>query len=367
MPRALEQGEAYFNQHPRHPPFEMGCFGADTDGCLGAAMLLLGHATDTPRYCEEALLPAYWWADIATDHVDFTCHETPKYSWQWIVQPYIRWTELVYAYYETGDPYLLETARFTADAFYRFFWTNRPHRSVGRDALACSGLLALYECTGESVYLRRAGEVLAEVRRSYDQPEYYWPGHQSGCGPNGVARYPSYDYIPMVQARLQVQYLAKDTWMCARGSRDAEWDFVRRMNEVFYEKEHSGWEKRAGSLSYMSLTALADAFPDESDKWIDRLIHWNTELELPDTHDGGKTHSWVTSALRFDSWAWGATWEDDALHLRPKTRLLEDPRAPKHATIATPRGDVEVEYAGGEVRWVAGPRVPMKVHDNPFE
>ena len=33
-------------------------------------MLLLGHATERPDFCAGALLPAYWWADIAIDHVD---------------------------------------------------------------------------------------------------------------------------------------------------------------------------------------------------------------------------------------------------------------------------------------------------------
>ena len=28
-----------------------------------------------------------------------------------------RWLELVHAYWETGDPYLLETASFTADSY----------------------------------------------------------------------------------------------------------------------------------------------------------------------------------------------------------------------------------------------------------
>lgn len=209
LPHTLELGrEQFATPHPRGGfPFEVGRSAQGNDGTLAAAMLLLGHAGDDEGLCRQALQPAYWWADVAIDHVNFTTHELPKYSWQWIVQPYHRWLELVHAYWETGDPYLLETARFTADAFYRFFWTNRPHRFVGRDALAVADLLALWESTGEAVYLQRSREVLAEARCSYDQHDAYWPGHQSGAGPNGVARQPSWDYIPMLLGRLHVQLL----------------------------------------------------------------------------------------------------------------------------------------------------------------
>ncbi len=364
VPRALEVGgEGYFTPHPRHGPFELGCSGRDQDGTLGAAMLMLGYTTGETRFCTHALLSAYWWADIATDHVDFTVHELPKYSWQWIVQPYMRWTELVYAYWETGDPYLLETAKFTADAYYRFFWTNRPHRFVGRDALPCSGLLALWQATGQYMYLQRMGEIIAEGRRSYGQTDDYWPGHQSGCGPNGVARQPSYDYIPMVLARVQTQYLEamKGRW---RSDEEAGWDFIRSMLELVDSHEKGDWAKRAVDLSYFPFIAMAEHFPDEADYWLDMMNRWNAEMEMPDTHDGGKAYSWVMSAIRFDAWAWGARWEDGTLVLSPSTKLLEDPRAPETARIWTPEGWVTLAYANGEARAVSPKGFPVEVASN---
>jgi len=364
VPRALEVGEEYFEPHPRHGPFELGCSSRDQDGTMGAAMLLLGRATDRPRYCLHALLPAYWWADIAIDHVDFTVHELPKYSWQWLVQPYMQWMELVYAYWETGDPYLLETARFTADAYYRFFCTNRPHRFVGRDALPCSGLLALYECTGEQVYLQRAREILAEARRSYDQLEYYFPGHQSGCGPNGVARQVSYGYIPMVQAGLHALLIETSEGALPPEEEQQALAFMRLMNRVFREQgRDDGWLQRAVCLAYLALTAVADRDPAESANCIGLLNFWNQAADMPETHDGGKPYDWVAGALRFDSWAWGATWEDGVLHLRPKHALLSSPRAPKQAVISTPKGAVEVEYRNGTVAPVAKVPFPVRVHE----
>lgn len=349
VPRALEVAVDYGDQHPEHGEFMLGCAGRDTDGALGAAMLLLGRATGVSSHIEGALLPAYWWADVAVDHTSFTVHELPKYSWQWIVQPYQRFTEIVYAYQETGDPYLLETATFVADAYYRFFKTNRPHRFVGRDALGGSGLLALYELTGKDVYLERLRDIMAEARRSYDQTEHYWPGHQSGAGPNGVAREPSWDYIPMLLARLHVEMLEAAAGDLPPQEEAEAWDFVRRMAQLADEKPDGGWIMRATSLAYVSLTALADRYPDEGGHWIGMLNRWNAASRTPDEHDGGKTYSWVTSALRFDAWAWGATIRDGTLQFDPKPDLLDDPRAPTSAEVWTPDGWRRVRWERGEV------------------
>jgi hypothetical protein len=323
----------------------------------------LGHATERPNFCHQALLPAYWWADIAIDHVDFTCHEVPKYSWQWIVQPYMRWIELVYAYWETSDPYLLDTARFVADAYCRFFWTNRPHRFVGRDALGVSGLLALYESTGEAVYLQRARGVLAEARRSYDQTEAYWPGHQSGCGPNGVARQASYDYIPMLLARLHVQLIEVAHGVLPSDEEEEAWQFIRCMVELARDRGGEGWILHAVSLSYMVLTALADHYPHEADTWIGLLHRWNEEHGMPEAHTGGKAYSWVISALHFDAWAWGATWEHGVLCVQPRG-ILKDPRAPDHATVWTPEGKVGLVLQEGTISSVG--TVPCSVQVKPF-
>ncbi|MEW6752481.1 MAG: hypothetical protein AB1505_16065 [Candidatus Latescibacterota bacterium] len=60
-------------------------------------MLLLSRAAGVPALGEAAPLPAYWWAGVAIDHTNVTVHELPKCRWQWIVQPYHRWLELVHA------------------------------------------------------------------------------------------------------------------------------------------------------------------------------------------------------------------------------------------------------------------------------
>jgi len=351
-PHALELAAAQYGEpHPQGGyPFEVGRSARDNDGTLGAALLLLGHAADRPGLCAQALAPAYWWADIAIDHVSFTVHEVPKYSWQWIVQPYHRWLELVHAYWETGDPYLLETARFTADAYYRFFWTNRPHRSVGRDALPVFDLLALWEATGETVYWQRAREILAEVRRSYAQTRDYWPGHQSGAGPNGVARQPDWEYIPMLLARLHAHLLRAGEGGLPQAEREEAGAFLRQASELAATRGGTGWVLHGTALSYGVLPVLAELYPDEAERWLAELNERNRRHGMPGTHDGGQPFTWASGALWLDCWAWGARWEQGELRTRPQRALLRADGAPRRATVATPEGLVLLEFDGSAVR-----------------
>ena len=120
---------------------------------------------------------------------------------------------------------------------------------------------------------------------------------------------------------------------------------------------------RATSLSYAVLTSLADHSLQREDRWIELLQRFNLEQEMPEAHDGGKPYSWVVGAMWFDAWAWGATWDSGTgtLNLRPNARLLGDPRAPKTAVVATPRGKVELHYENREIRTSGAIDFPVAV------
>ncbi|NUN96676.1 MAG: hypothetical protein HUU16_10940 [Candidatus Omnitrophica bacterium] len=356
IPQALVAGEAsWFAQQTLTGPFEHGRRSADGDGTLAAAMLALGSALSRTDYCREALAPAYWRADIPIHHVDFKIREIPYFGWQWIVQPYSVWLGALAGYWETGDPYLLETSQFAADSYYRFFWTNRPHRFVGRDTLPVFDLIAMHQTTGEKFYLNRVRKILAEARATYSQTDAYWPGHQSGCGSNGVARRDQYDYIPMVLAGIHVDFLEEMARFPVEKLPEEEehemWRFIRFMVELTRDKGGvlKDWIPYRMALQYRVMAALMERFPEEREEWSRLLAKWNEEFELPTRHSGAKAFTWTCGALRFDAMAWNPVWVNGALRLAPNRILLETKGAPKTAIIETPLGDVQVAYEDGEV------------------
>jgi hypothetical protein len=359
VPHALKVCEGYFAPQDPYAPFEYGRRGHDGDGTIGAAMLALGSALDVPKYNDGAMPACYWWADVPINHVDFTVREIPYFGWQWIVQPYLRSLEVTWGYWQTGDPYLFETSEFTSDAFYRFFRTNRPHRFVGRDCLPVFELLALYQTTGEKLYLNRAEKVLAEGRRSYSQLEFYWPGHQSGSGTNGVARIENWEYMPFSLARTHLQLIEAARGTLSAKTETDSWDFMKFIaNEVDKkgnQPQDNGWQALRMALAYPVVTALADKFPEENAHWSAWLNKWNTTIGMPDAHSGAKAYEWVSGALTFDAWAWGAKWEGGKLTVKPQKAVLDDPRAPKQCRVSTPVGPVDLAWDGTAIAPVGTP------------
>lgn len=353
VPQALKAAEnSYQAVDSNVGPFEFGRRNQDGDGTLGAALLALGRGFGRPEFCRSAIAPCYWWADIPVDHVTSQVRELAFFGWQWIVQPYSRFMDVVHGYRETGDPYLLETAEIAADGFYRFYVTNRPHRFVGRDALPVYCLLALYETTGSSIYLDRARRVLKDARDSYGQTDAYWPGHQSGAGTNGVARRENYDYTPVLLARLHVLLLEKGGMAINEQERKESWKYIKEMLRLARdrgaEESNKDWFVYRMALEYSVIAALLCEFPEESAEWTALLRADNERFAMPESHSGGRAYSWVSGAMALDAVAWGAEWVDGSLTLDPIPSLLDDPRAPKKAVISTPNGLVEAEWENGK-------------------
>lgn len=135
----------------------------ETPFALMQAWYLFGDAD----IFEDAIRDVYNVADVATDHADMHVRmhgqtmDARSLPMQRVLGHLAGWLE-------TGDPYLLETARAVADAAYWWDRSNWPRRSVGRDAAYVRGLTALARVTGERCLLERAREALhrfASVRR----------------------------------------------------------------------------------------------------------------------------------------------------------------------------------------------------------
>lgn len=109
-----------------------------------------------------AMRSAYHVADVA---VDKTIYAVRMHGYVPPAQslPMQRTMGLVAAYLESGDPYLLETARAVSESAYWWDTHNWPRRSYGRDAAYIRSLIYLYRCFGEQRDLDRARDALGRL------------------------------------------------------------------------------------------------------------------------------------------------------------------------------------------------------------
>ena len=133
-----------------------------SDGEKAHGLMRQAHRTGRRDLYEYALHIAYAYADIGIDHAEYT-HQIESMSHGSISLVLQRTLGMLAAYLETGDPYLLRLAESMADAAYALDRGNWPRRSFGRDAAYIRSLTRLYDVTGESFYLRRAGEACRRV------------------------------------------------------------------------------------------------------------------------------------------------------------------------------------------------------------
>ena len=69
----------------------------------------------------------------------------------------------LYAWLETGDPYLLHTARAVIDTAYTWHKNSWPRRAVGRDACFIHGVVLLYRYLGDEHYRVLARDVIRDI------------------------------------------------------------------------------------------------------------------------------------------------------------------------------------------------------------
>jgi len=146
-------------------PFCSGRFFQSTamlDGEFAHGMMRQAYRTGRRDVYEAALHHAYAFADSGIDHADFT-HQIigmPRGSISLVLQRNIG---MLAAYLETGDPYLLRMAESMADTAYAIDRSNWPRRSYGRDSAYIRSMTRLYDVTGQTFYLQRAGEACRRV------------------------------------------------------------------------------------------------------------------------------------------------------------------------------------------------------------
>jgi hypothetical protein len=125
---------------------------AEWEGGTTQALLIDSYVRPEAAHWHLIRHQLYHFADIAVHHghMMVRCH---GYNTMHAPLPGHRVGALVLGYAETGDPYLLETARAVADTWMWRETTNEPRHAMGRDAYPLAGVMTLYDYTGDERYL----------------------------------------------------------------------------------------------------------------------------------------------------------------------------------------------------------------------
>jgi len=151
------------------------------DGDAGVGMMHNYYYTGRPELFEDALASCYYWADLAVDHTDFTAHQWVG-GWGWKTCAYTKFRDVLYGYLETGDPYLLDVAEMTAEAYWTWYRSNWPRCSIGRDNFELGGWALLWRFLGAEHAKERTQELIRMTCAVLDSRGSI--GGQMGAGPH---------------------------------------------------------------------------------------------------------------------------------------------------------------------------------------
>jgi hypothetical protein len=327
-----------------HGTYEAGYSDRASEGNGGGTMMFSAYASGDINHRDRSLSYGYAWADMMIDHVDWSVRQ-PYTGYYWKTHPYTKFNDLVWAYLETGDPYLLETAEHVGDAYWALIRSNWPARSMGRGAWPATGLLMLHQATGEEVYLKRALDIVDRSRKTYINADEL-PGHQIGVGPNGIGNKNDpgdQGFAELVLARTAIEAaLLRGGEEADRVLKHAAYvaDTVIESLNVKGENDPGGWlyyETDMLLITLLPLAAHGDR-PDLAEELEARLARVPDYLERGES---GRPYQAAVGRAYYDAETLHATWRDGALHINP--RLLPPAADGKTATVSTPAGPVQLK------------------------
>lgn len=273
----------------------IGALELDFDGNQGRSMMRLAYWKTDPRLYACALNNGYCMADAGLDHSrDIIHYHGDTDRWRTFSMIYQRFTSLVTSYIETGDYYLLEAAHAVAQNYISLHLMNWPRRGMGRDAEPLSGIMALYDYTGDEHYLAFA-RTFAEHMMSTLSDDGNWI---SGAGVGPVMGCNALEGSPWNGAHLSTGF----TQYAMRMSHDlpAGWkETMRKFLKVLYDRlevEHHGFHPASSGFLGMQHWFLACLLEDETliqrtKYYMDKVLEYRrAPWEANDIFHGGKAH-----------------------------------------------------------------------------
>jgi hypothetical protein len=135
------------------------------EGELPYGMFLTAWRTGDGDLYQRALRAAYATTDIGVNHAAnlMRMHGHPDHA---LSLPMTRMLGTIAAYLETGDPFLLRTAKAVTDTAHATHLASWPRLAVGRDACYLRGAAMLYRYLGDEHYLDLTFEGAVTVAQS---------------------------------------------------------------------------------------------------------------------------------------------------------------------------------------------------------
>ncbi len=194
----FEACRSFVRSTVRQGGFEDGCIARNTtrvgphcepgwEGEMPYGLFLLAWRFGGFEDHDWAMRSAYYVSDVSVDHAAcaFRMH---GYAPNAFALPMQRVHASVAAYLETGDPYLLQTARSVIDNAY---WTHKnswPRMAVGRDACFVRGAVLLYRYFADEHYRDLARDAAGDVAQS-QQADGSFGDQGGGAGIHAWAAY----------------------------------------------------------------------------------------------------------------------------------------------------------------------------------
>ena len=157
------------------------------EGEAPGAMFLCAWRTGDAFDYDLAMRASYVFTDVYVDHADklVRMHGQAPPA---ISLPMVRVHGTVLAYLETGDPYLIDTARAVIETAYWLHKNAWPRLSIGRDACFIRGAVLLYRYFGDAHFQQIARDSIRTVGQS-QFPDGSFGDQGGGTGIHGNNSY----------------------------------------------------------------------------------------------------------------------------------------------------------------------------------
>jgi hypothetical protein len=339
-----------------HGTFEGGYSDAASEGTGGLVMMYGSYYAEDPHLLRRGLAWSYNWADIMVDHIDWSIRQVFT-GYYWKTSTYSKFADITSGWLETGDPYLLETAEHTADAYWAIIRSTWPARSMGRGILPVQDMIMLYKYTRNPVYFERALEIIEKSIVTYSDPDQF-PGHNIGVGPNGIGNWVDYSIVGFAElslARAVIDAAQTDTDLIDNAERErllrhaeSVVRYVLTALEAKGENDPGGWRHyETGMLIITALPLAIERSQQDLAATLEALLAADEEYQSSSA--AGRPYHAIVGRPLYDAATLNAKWKDGTLVIDP--RWLPDTADGRTAEIDTPAGTVTLKMQRKNGEW----------------